>query len=621
MSPTSTPERLEALGPAERLLQTLTRHVDHAVHNRPGLVSPAPDTPVGVRWQQAGWKLIDGEKIVHSGGRKASQRQRLGVLQDDGTVVSNGRTVGEYRKPGLFPEVVAFLYRQIAEIWEMDNELVARLGSWAFSQDHRDLKVLLAAFLLVQTRSGQPVKEGGEVIFHDDDHRDVGEAMCLLRAKNDINPKMLLRVGSVLELDEVATINRELGFGRSARNPTLGRYPKVVEKWLRHREQNVAILEGLVKAGFRTTVMQLCRKIGYKPESPRFFEILRWKQTQAEDGRRELAIDEDLAPAATWEGLSEGEICQRIVSERPDYKRLVGMLPSELGLTRAVMAAAVEAGSLSDADFVILTPTLEELGLLGIEEIASRWRDAMGRAENRRAENVAKRVRSAETAEALVEAADAATRKAFEEVTRNLRIYVVVDKSGSMSESLERAKTCLTKMLQGFPPERLHVSVFNTFGLELEIKSPTAAGVEFAFRGHGASGGTSYAMGVRALGHHRPAEDEDALYFFVGDEGDWGGESSLVDEFERLGIRPAAFGLLKVAGHDGSIVRDTAVALGIPCFPIDEALFDDPYAITRTLSHLIASTPVGQRMSGRAPRKSLLEQILETDLLEKPVWA
>lgn len=616
-----TQERREALGPAERILETLTRYVDHAVHNRPGMVVPAPGTATGVRWQAVTWKEEDGEKVVYQLAGRAGRGARVGVLRDDGRIVDGAREVGEYRPPGLFPEVAAYIYRQVAEVWRLDNELAARLASWAFAQDNRDLKVILAAFMLVQSRSGEPVREDGEIVFHDDDYRTVGEAMCLLRAQHDLNPKLLLRIGDVLELPRVAAINRELGFGRSGRKAAYGRYYKTVEKWLRHREQNPAMLEGLVKAGFRTTVMKLCRKVGYKPDSARFFEVLRWKQKQAEDGRRDIAIGEEVAAAESWEGLTEAEICQKIMRDRPDYKRLIGMLPAELGLTRAVMAAAIEAGSLSDADLVILTPTLEELALLDVQAIRTRWNVAMSKARDRRAANVAKRVRKAETAEALQEAADSATRKALEEVTRNLRVYVAVDKSGSMQQSLERAKLCLTKMLQGFPQERLHVSVFNTFGLEITLKSPTAAGVEFAFRGHEAGGGTAYHMGVRALAHHRPEPDEDALFIFVGDEGEYNNRS-LLQEFERNGIRPAAFGLLKVPGDTGSVVTDTAAALGIPCFPIDEEMFDDPYAVTRTLSHLIASTPVREAGAGAAaPRKTLVETILETKLLEKPEWA
>jgi len=63
--------------------------------------------------------------------------------------------------------------------------------------------------------------------------------------------------------------------------------------------------------------------------------------------------------------------------------------------------------------------------------------------------------------------------------------------------------------------------------------------------------------------------------------------------------------------------------LGIPCFPIEEGLFDDPYTVTRVLRDMIANTPVGKAAPGTvAPkRKTLVEEILETDLLQKPAWA
>lgn len=617
------PARLEALGPAERIVQTLTTWTDHMVHNRPGLVVAAPGTPTGTRWQPVTHKDEGGQRVVYGLVRKGRKNEtvRLGVQSEGGRVRDRGRDVGEYRAPGLYPEVAAWLYRQVADVWKLDNAFVAHWASHAFAQEHRDVKVALAAFLLVQSRAGDPVKApDGTVLFFDDDHRDVGEAMCLLRRddKRDLNPKLLLRVGDLLSLPAVAAINRELGFGRSARAPALGRWPKAVEKWLRHRERNPKVLEGLVKAGFRTTVMRLAQRIGYKPDSPRFFEVLRWRQKQAKDGRRGLALDAGVAAAESWAGLGEAEICERIASNRPSWKRLVGMLPKEPGLTRAIAAAAIESGATSDADLVILTPTLEELGLLAVPAIGDRWKQALAAAENQRAANIAQRVRRKETADVLRDAADSAVKKALAEVTRDLRVYVFVDKSGSMEGAIDRAKVCLARFLQGFPPERLHVAVFNTVGSELKIRHPSAAGVEHAFKGQSAGGGTDYGSGVRALQHVKPKAGEDALFLFVGDQAD--ARPSFEDAVRATGISPVAFGLLEVVGRLGSkgdAVERTAAALGIPCFPVHEDLFRDAYAVTRVLRDLVASTPV--RAAGRRP--DLVRQILATPLLEKPVWA
>ncbi|MFA6234307.1 MAG: vWA domain-containing protein [Bacteroidota bacterium] len=623
-------KRVEALGPAEQIVQTLTQTVDHAVHNRPGIVTPAPGTHIGVKWEPATWKKEGEEKIVYrltKVGNK-SVRTRVGVLGEDGKIREANKIVGDYKKPGLFPEVVSFVYKQIADVWAMDNEFAAKLASWAFAREHRDLKVILAAFMLVQNRSGEPIKgTDGKVEFHDDDFRAVGEAMCLTRAKDDFNPKLIARVGDILALKGVAEINRKMGFGRSAREPAMGRYVKAVEKWLRHREKNPKMLEGLVKAGFRTTVMDLARRIGYKPDSAKFFDVLRWKQIQAKDGRRAMSIGKEVTKAETWEDLSEGDICEKIVKDKPNLKLIVGKLPKS-GMTRAIMAAAIETGCLSDTDLIILTPTLEELGLLNIQAIKARWEKALKTAESQRAANIAKNVKKVETVEKLQEASDAAISKAVEEVVKGMRIYFIVDKSGSMVTALEVAKQYLEKFLQGFPLDQIHVCVFNTVGTELTLKSKSAAGVRQAFMGHQAAGGTSYAQGVKCLAHHKPKADEDSLVVFVGDEED-GAVAALVHEIQASGINPMAFGLLKVqsegqwGGGHGCIITEAAKQLGIPCLMIEEGIFNDPYQVPRVLRNLIAATPVGKAVPGKVvkARKTLIEEILSVELLKRPLWA
>lgn len=615
-------DRLEALGPAEHILQTLLTVSDHMTHNRPGVVVEDAGSPTGVRWSPA--TVRAGAVYRLDKVRKRTVRVKLGRLQEDGVTIHDeaGVRIGEYRKPGLFPEVAAWLYEQAIAVWKLDNAFAAHWASWSFAGEHRDLKVVLAALMLVQSRCGEPVREGDEILFHDDDFREVGEAMCLLRRRDgrDLNPRLLLRVGALLELPQVARLNRELGFGgRSLRSAPLGRWPRVVTRWLRHRERNPRMLEGLVRAGFRQTVMQLCRKVGYKPESARFFEILRWKQSQAADGRRALVIGRPVAEAETWAGLSEREICERIVATKPSYKRLVGMLPPDVGLTRAIMAASLEAGGISNTELVILTPTLEELGLLEITEIADRWTRACEAAESMRAAHIAERVRSQQLAERLQDAADGALQKAVEESTQGLRVYCAVDISGSMGTSLDRAKNYLSQFLQGFPLEKLCVAVFNSSAREVTIRHASARGVEHAFRSFAAGGGTSHGSAFREVFcNHLPASDEDALCLFVGDQEEYG---DFVEAVRSSGLNPVAFGFLDIGRQNGMrAVEQTAAALGIPCFPIHEAMFGDAYAVSRTLRHLIASTPVSKDRIGKPQRQDLVATILATPLLSRPVW-
>ena len=610
------------LGPVERIIQTLLTYNDHLYHGRPGVITPDPTSAVGVKWAPVTHKMEDDKKVVYRLDKqgKKTVKVKLGNLWADNTIRTDDRhKLGEYRPAGLFPEVVTWMYKQISEVWKLDNEFAARWASYSFGQEHRDLKVVLAAFMLVQSRKGDPVKEGDKIAFFDEDFRDVGEAMMLIVRKDgkDLNPKLLLRIYDVLTLPGVAAINRELGFGRSARRPFLGRWEKAVQKWLLYREQNPKMLEGLVKAGFRSTVMDQARRTGYKPDSSKFFEVLRWKQVQSKNGHRTIAIGAEVAKAETWEGLTEEQICQKIVSEKLNYKRVVGLLPKSVGVTRAIMAAAIEAGSLSDKDLIIATPTLEELGLLQVQDVRERWEKAAKAADDMRAANIAMRVKSKATQEKLQEAADTAAQKAVEEVMRGLRVYFMVDISGSMEGSIVAAKAHIARFLQAFPQDKIHISVFNTSARVVSIKHASAAGVENAFRGIVAGGGTDYGAGVRALQNCKPTADEDTMFFFVGDEE----ANRFTQAVRNSGLNPLAFGFVKVRNSAYDAVRGTAQELGIPCFMVDEKTFADPYAIPRTIRNLVAATPVNQTRVAPTPRVSLAETILNTEILKKPSWA
>lgn len=617
------PKRVEQLGPAEKIIDTVTRFTDHLVHNRPGFVVPKRDAAIGVSWTQATWRLQeDGTKkvfVLTKEGKKTVEKE-VGVLGADYKVQAAGRVVGEFRDPGLFPEVAVYLYRQIANVFKMDNEFAAKWASWAFGQDRRDLKTILAAFMLVQNRRGDPVMDDGKVLFADEDYRAVGEAMFLLMHKDALNPRQVKLIGEILRLPGIMAINRELGFAQSAKNPQMHRYVKGVHKWLAHREANPKLLKGLVKAGFSRTVRELAQATHYKPATEAFYATLRWKQKQASLGHRKIGLAMELVQAATWEGKTEAEICQEIVDNKMKWKVIAGRIPSSIGLTRAIVAATVQAGGLSDRDLIILTPTLEELGLLSVEPVASAWKAACQTANDQRAANVARNVKDEKVQEALQGAADVAAAKAMEKVTKDLRIYVFIDKSSSMNHAIEAAKRCLSKFVGAFPLDRCHVAVFNTVGTELKIQAARSVAVEQAFRGHMASGGTAYFEGVRALQHHKPKDTEDTLFIFAGDQ-----EGEMPNDLAKVvtasGLRPSAFAML-MFGTNGRTVQDAAAILKIPFFKIEESLFDDPYAVTQTLSHLIASTPVGVNRPATAPvapRVTLVETILKTPLLQKPL--
>lgn len=576
-----TPLPEDQMGPAERLLDLVLSSSAHLWHNRPGI-------NVNGVWHPAKGAKVKGAKV----------------------------------EPGLFVPAAVALYTRLLEIHRLNAELMAHFASYALVEtDWRDLKVACAALMLVQSRAGVPVHDDdGTVAFHDDDYRRIGEAMILhyqRKSTRMLTPKAVLRVAELLEVPEIAALNRKAGFGDpAARRAPLGRWAKAASRWIAAREANRPMLSGLVRAGYKSTIQNLARKVGYKPETGDFFAILGWKQKQAADGRREVGLDnKGLVKGERFDGLSEAEICESIVAQRSTYKEVVGRLPPDIGLTPAIMVALLP--SLSDRDLRTLTPTLEELGLMVVPEIRDRWEKAIAESTDQRGLNIAKNVRSKELKEKLSDAADTAAKKAVAAATKeaDVRVMFLVDKSGSMQGAIEKSKDALTKILAGFPLERLHVAAFDTMGTVLKPKAANRAGVQHMLKALNAAGGTIHGSAVRALHGDglRVPTGAKLVVIVVGDEAGEAGDN-LAQTFRQLGYTVDAIAMLVAGSPRGTTVRDCARALGCPYSEVTVEQFDDPYHVPRVLKALLEA-PVAARA---ASNSGLVEKVMKTPLLQPP---
>jgi hypothetical protein len=579
------------MGPAEKLLDLVLSSSAHLWHNRPG---------------------YDVKGTWHPPVKKGAAAPKNGVPV----------------KPGLYLPAAVQLYTRLLEIYELNADLFAHFSSYALAEtDWRDLKVACAALMLVQGKSGQPIKEDdGKVAFHDDDYRAIGEAMLLHYQKKSarmMTPKAVLRVAELLESDSIARLNRKAGFADPAsKKPPLGRWKRAAEKWLRAREKNPAMLQGLVKAGFKETLKALSRKAGYKPESQAFFEALGWKQKQAAQGHRTVGMGQlQLKKSERFDGLSEAEICEAIDTQKLGYKEVVGRLPKDVGLTPAIMVALLP--SLSDKDLRIMTPTLEELGLMAEPEVRKRWEAAIASSTDQRALNIAKNIRSKELREKLEEAADVAAQKAVASATQavDVRVMFLVDKSGSMEGAIEKSKDALSKILAGFPADKLHIATFDTIGTVLKPKAASRAAVLHMLQGVKAGGGTTHAASVRAL-FNAGVRVPDAARLIVIVVGDEAGEAG--DQFARVfrecGYGVAAMALLvSVAGNAarGQTVRSCAGQLQVPFSEVDVGHFDDPYQVPRVLSALL-DAPVAAGPAPAGAGAGWVEKVMKTPLLKVP---
>jgi hypothetical protein len=569
-------------GPAEQLLDLVLSSGAHLWHNRPGIDDAGT-------WRPAPRGLRPSLRLA----------------------------------PGLHVPAAVALYSRLMEIRKLNEELLARFASYSILEtEWRDLKVACAALMLVQPRSGQPVRdEQGRVEFRDDDFRAVGEAMVLFYEKKSrrmMTPRGVLRVAQLLETPELARLNRQAGFGSpGGRKPPLGRWPQAAQQWLRTREVNTPLLEGLVKAGYKETIKQIARKCGYAPAGPAFFEILGWKQKQSSGGHRRVGLDGlKLQRRERFDDLSEAEICERIELEKLTYKDVVGRLPQELGLTPAILAACLP--SLSDRELRLLTPTLESLGLFADGEIRARWEKAVRSATDQRALNVAKNVKSREIREALETAADHAAQKAVEDATREQDVHVMflIDKSGSMEGAIEQSKEALSRILAGFPLDKVHIATFDTMGTVLRPRAASRAAVRHVLSGITACGGTQHSAAVLAL--HRAGvrvpEDAALLVIVVGDEAGEDGQN-LARAFRQAGYRVDGLALIvNVGAARGHTVRRCAAVMQVPFAEVAVDQFDDPYQVPRVLRTLLEA-PVP---SGGPARSRWLERVMATPLLEKP---
>ena len=573
----------EQLGPAEQLLDLVLNSSEHLWHNRPG---------------------------VEIGGVWIARKQR-----QDGVPV----------RPGLHITAATRLYSRLLEIYGLNADLMAHFASYALLEtEWRDLKIATAALMLVQPLAGQPVlDEAGEVAFQEDDFRAIGEAMLLYYergSKKMLNPKGLVRVAELLETDAIADLNRQAGFASATSSkPPLGRWKAAAKKWLRIRESNGPMLEGLVKAGFKETIKKMARKAGYKPQSKVFFEVLGWKQKQAEGGHRDVGMDGlDLQKRGRFDELSEAEICERIVAEGLGFKETMGRLPKAVGLTPAIMVTLLP--SLGDRDLRILTPTLEELGLLEIAQVRARWDEAVQSATDQRALNIAKNVKNKELKAALEDASDAAARKAVSEAVADadVRVMFLIDKSGSMQNAIEQSKEALSRILAGFPLDKTYIATFDSAGTVLRPKAANRTAVQHMLARITAGGGTQHAAAVDALGRRGLSIPETAslLVIVVGDEAGERGEV-FARAFERNNLRVNGMALIvNIAWSRGQTVRDAARFMGVPFSEITVEQFEDPYQVPRILSALMEA-PV---LAG-ARRTEWVEKIMAMELLDRDAWA
>jgi len=288
----------------------------------------------------------------------------------------------------------------------------------------------------------------------------------------DLDPKMVHRVKQLSMLKfSVPNILSE------ARHQAMG-LMNAIRRYLRFRETKHQFLEGIRKSGLRKTYIDLYRKMQMKPPDC-VCAAMKWKQ---KDGRnielqKSIFNFNDMTPLA---------IAKKIRNEKLSVLGVIGALPK---ITPTIAVALLECASGKEA--LILTELFEKQGILKDDEVAKLFQSKIKEAGTTvdRVENLSKS--ASDEVQKMMKKARSEVRK--EEMSDIGKIFIHIDKSGSMQEAIEFAKergAIIAECVKN-PKENFAWGVFNTSGHIVQLPEEFEADA-FAARLYGihAEGGT-----------------------------------------------------------------------------------------------------------------------------------
>lgn len=540
---------------------------------------------------------------------------RVGMLNNGKWVPRGKNRTAQAIPPGLYEPDAIRLWDCVQNLYRVDPMFVGQLASYAMRQlDWRDLKVVLAAYLLVQPQ---------------DWLREVGEAMILplggdIPQKRRMRPKDVYRVGEILRSPGIVSRVRTQ-FGYTSNCP-MGAYRRTLQKWLLIRERIPGAIQGLVGSGYTGVVRSLAQQARYNPERGDFFRLLRWKQKP--NAHRIFGIGESIQPVETWDGLDENAIVKQIKKSDRTYMTLVGKIPPAIGLTKSILQALIKR--MSAQDVLIALPAIEEAGLLGDPTVTKIVEKAVKSAQDHRAATVKKNLKTEAAKDLADKAVAAANTKAVKEAVpdRDVRVIFLLDISGSQQGGIEMSKQILPNLLTGLDPQRVHAVAFNTNARMLYDGKGTKADlairqIDQVLKGLHATGGTLHHAGIRALSALgvKKQPNEILILIVVGDEDGEEG-SSLVSAMREAGLVPDAIGFVyNPVGGRGRTLKTCATLLQVPLVDVGIENLKDPYQIPKFLRGLV-DAPVMQVTHSTAPQRarfSLLEKISLEALLVPPI--
>lgn len=490
-----------------------------------------------------------------------------------------------WSKNKLQEDKLEAVLKNFAELAEKDPLFLAHFTSYAFKKlDSKDLKVVATFMNSLSDADGTPFSPGSE--FKKPNWRTISQAAFI-----ELDPKLALRV--------LKLANTKRTIGSKTNGTHFSRHMKTAaEKYVRYREANPRMLEGIKKAGFANTLKSIYRIARVAP-SPEAVQILRWKQKPGFPGSN---VEIKKSETFNFKGLSDLEIATKIRTERLKPQATLGALPEKIS---PVIAAAILEQCTGD-QAVVLTSLFEDQGLLKHEEVRKVYDEKIRTAKQAldRVERIKQDLD--ETTKAVLREAKADVRK--QQVGNIGKVFVHIDISGSMQGAIEVAKekgSIFAECVQN-PEENFFWGVFNGHGGVLNRPTKfTKDGFKAVLYGVRAGGSTN----CFALFHHARQQGCDTDIFLTdGAHTDGNAEVLLRNYIAQGGTLPKQVVIVKCGTQYSRDLENGFKAVGVPVSVIEERQLSESALVTQAIRSAVLGANV------------VIEEILKTPLLSLPKW-
>lgn len=470
------------------------------------------------------------------------------------------------------------ILNDLAVLADDDPIFLAHLTSYAFKEtENRDLQLLCTFVNSLSDADGMPFFSGSK--YRKPNLRRISQAAIQHRA---FNPRMLWR------LIELANLKRPIG--RLGEGTHFSKHlVKAIKKYIRYREANPKYLEGIRKSGSGNKFEKLYHTMRIKPAklAEEFFGFRYGKRKK----KKKALFD--------FSGLSELEIAEKIREDKISPMVALGALPDKI--SPVVALAILEQCTGNQA--VILREQFDSQGLLKHQEVLELFE------------------RKVKTAKTALDRVDRLNSSIDEEVSKILKkarsdvrkeqaagigkIFLHIDVSTSMGQALEVAKEFGSIIAECVPnpEENFHWGTFASSGKILKTPETFEKDAFMAALYGVRTGGMTDMLACWQYARSQGC-NIDVFITDCGHNGNWNFKE-IIDKTGKTEV----VGIVNLGPREEfAKVKRKFEENGIPVTLINaEAL---------TESALVAQT-LKQALQGR---EALVENILETPLLELPKW-